>query len=86
MKDINITRDQLNNVFMPKKWLALENVLFELQEINTTLQLALYGADALEDYNSLAPAVNLACKRMNDIQKEIKKSVEEWQATANYLD
>lgn len=81
-----ITKEHLENAFKGKKWLALEKVLEEMQEINTTMQLALFGAESLEDYDSLVPAVSLACRRMNDVQKEIKQAMDEWQATANYLD
>lgn len=81
-----IEKEKIDKVFAPKKWLKLESVLMTLNELNTTLQLSVYGADALGDTESLPLVISLACNRLNEVQNDIKKSMEEWQASANYLD
>ena len=70
-----------------KKWLVLEKADYELMEVGVMLELCSNAAAEFEQEENLPYAVNLACRRINEIRHQMKKAMEEWQSSGqHYLD
>lgn len=61
-----------------KKWLVLEKANNELMEVGIMLELCTNAAAEFEEEENLPYAVNLACRRINEIRQQIKKAMQEW--------
>ena len=76
-----------SEVSMEQKWLLLEKADNELMEVGIMLELCTNAATEFEDEERLPYAINLACRRINEIRHQLKQAMEEWQLSGQpYLD